>query len=475
MSKNPTNLSSNAQSLSSNYDGSEHLQRKMKPRHLVMMSLGCAIGTGLFVGTGKAIAVAGPGVLIAFAIASLLVILIMRMIGEMVAANPCSGALSVYVADALGATAGSTVGWLWWLALVVSVAAEATASSVILHNFIPSIPQWVMALSFLVAFTLFNLAAASKFGEMEFWFAGIKIAAILAFLAVGISLALGLVPNVPSPGLTNLFGNGDFLPNGLAGVGAALLIVTFTYGGTEIIAIAAAESSNPKENIAKAVRSMVYRIIVLFILPVTVMVTVLPWSSPELITSPFVAVFKAAGLPSVQVAMALVIALALLSSLNANIYAASRLVFSLSERDAAPKFLSKVASNKVPRAAVLASVSIGFVAIVLNYLWPETVLLLLLNAVGSVNLLLWVGAVISQIILRKRADSAGIELSFKMWCFPYLSYLAGFILVGFIVLSLLDNASRYQIFMTGAVAVIIAFLCKRRIAKAVPLVETVKN
>lgn len=473
MSKAPTNFGLDTADESD--DGSDHLQKKMKPRHLVMMSLGCAIGTGLFVGTGKAIAAAGPGVLLAFAVASLLIILIMRMIGEMVAAKPCSGALSVYVGDALGSTAGSTVGWLWWLTLVVSVAAEATASAVILHAFIPSIPQWVMALSFVVAFTLFNLAAASKFGEMEFWFAGIKITAILAFLAVGISLALGLVPDVPSPGLTNLFGNGGFLPNGLAGVGAALLIVTFTYGGTEIIAIAAAESSNPKENIAKAVRSMVYRIIVLFILPVTVMVVVLPWNSPELTTSPFVAIFKAAGLPSVQIAMALVIALALLSSLNANIYGASRLVYSLSERGAAPKFLSKVASNKVPRKAVLASVSIGFLAIVLNYLWPETVLLLLLNTVGSVNLLLWVGAVISQIVLRKRADKAGIELSFKMWCFPYLSYLAAFILAAFIVLSLLDVNSRSQILMTGAVAVAIAFFCKRHNTKAIAHVEPTKN
>ncbi|RQT95293.1 amino acid permease [Burkholderia cenocepacia] len=454
----------NIQALPASAQGIEaELGKQMKPRHLVMMSLGCAIGTGLFVGTGKAIAVAGPAVLVAFGFASLLVILIIRMIGEMAAANPNSGALSVYVGQALGPTAGITVGWLWWLTMVISTASEATATSVILHAYWPSLPQWALALSFVGGFTIINLAGSSKFGEMEFWFAGLKIAVIIAFVAVGMAIIAGIIPHVPSPGLGNLFNHGGFMPTGLAGVGAALLIVTFTYGGTEIIAIAAAETEDPKRNISRAIRSMVYRIVIFFVVPVAIMVTVLPWNSHDLKAGPFVAILKLAGIPGVETLITMTIALALLSSLNANIYGASRLIFSLAERGSAPRRFTQLASNRVPRAAMLASVAFGFAAVLMNYLWPETVLMLLLNAVGSVNLILWASAIVSQIILRRRADKdPNAELPVKMWAFPYLSYLAAAMMAGFVAVSLFDPESRNQMITTGITAAAIALIYQIR-------------
>ncbi|AJC22909.1 amino acid permease [Pandoraea pulmonicola] len=444
-------------------DAQSELGKRMKPRHLVMMSLGCAIGTGLFVGMGKAIAVAGPAVLVAFGFASLLVILIIRMIGEMAAANPNSGALSVYVGNALGPTAGITVGWLWWLTMVISIASEATATAVILHAYWPSLPQWALALSFVGGFTIINLAGSSKFGEMEFWFAGLKIAVIIAFIGVGVAILAGVVPHVPSPGLSNLFSHGGFMPTGLAGVGAALLIVTFTYGGTEIIAIAAAETEDPKRNISRAIRSMLYRIVLFFVVPVAIMVTVLPWNSSDLKAGPFVAILKLAGIPGVEVMITMTIALALLSSLNANIYGASRLIFSLAERGSAPRRFTRLAANRVPRAAMLASVAFGFAAVAMNYLWPETVLMLLLNAVGSVNMILWASAIVSQIILRRRADrDPSVELPVKMWAFPYLSYLAAAMMAAFVVVSLFHAESRNQMITTGVSAAAIALIYQIR-------------
>jgi AAT family amino acid transporter len=440
-------------------ESTDALGKHLKPRHLVMMSLGCAIGTGLFVGMGKGIATAGPAVLLAFALASFLIILIIRMLGEMAAANPNSGALSVYVGRAMGPTAGVTLGWLWWAAMVVSIAAEATAAATILHSLWPSLPQWGLALTFMGIFTAMNLAGVSKFGEMEFWFAALKIGAIIIFLGVGVAILLGAMPNAESPGLSNLFDHGGFMPNGISGIGAALLIVIFTFGGTEIVAIAAAETEDPKKNIARATRSVIYRILIFFVGSVVIMVTVLPWHSKELQSGPFVAVLKFAGIPGIDLIMALVIATALLSSLNANLYAASRMIFSLSKRGSAPQRFSTVSKNKVPRAAVVASVAFGFVAVLLNYLWPETILFVLLNTVGSVNLLLWVAAVLAHIVLRRRADrDPTIQLPLKMWAFPYLSYLAAALLAGIFALALLDAASRTQILATSALASVIALI-----------------
>ncbi|GAB3265368.1 amino acid permease [Arthrobacter pigmenti] len=439
------------------------LGRKMKSRHLVMMSLGSAIGTGLFVGTGAGVAAAGPAVLLSFIVASTLVILVMRMLGEMAAANPNSGAFSVYAEKAMGRTAGSTVGWLWWIQLVVVVAAEATAAAAILNSMWPVLPQWALALVFIAGFTAINLFGVSKFGEMEFWFAILKVAAIVVFLAVGTALLLGLLPTADSPGLGNLYEHGGFMPNGLSGIAAGLLVVIFAFGGTEIVTVAAAETEDPERNVGKAIRTVLWRILVFYIGSVIIMITVLPWNSEELGASPFVAVLTFAGLPGMQTAMGVVIAIALLSALNANLYGASRMIYSLSQRGRASAGLSKLSSKGVPRAAVLASVGFGFAAVVLNYLWPETVLNILLNAVGSTILVIWGSSIVSQIILRRRADrDPNAHLPLKMWAFPYLSYAALAILAGIVALALFDPAARTQLLATTALTVVIALVCWMR-------------
>ncbi|WP_141696049.1 amino acid permease, partial [Xanthomonas translucens] len=216
------------------------LRHALKPRQLIMMGLGSAIGAGLFLGSGVGVHAAGPAVLISYLVAGALVIIVMNALGEMAAAKPASGAFSVYAADAMGATAGATVGWLWWLQLVIVIAAEAVGAASLLATVWPALPVPLVAVVFMAAFTAINLLGVRNFGEFEFWFAILKVVAIVGFILVGVALLAGWLPNVVAPGWSNVTGNGGFAPKGLAGIGAALLVVVFAFGGTEIVAVAAA-------------------------------------------------------------------------------------------------------------------------------------------------------------------------------------------------------------------------------------------
>ncbi len=441
----------------------------MKGRHLVMMSLGSAIGAGLFVGSGAGIATAGPAVLLSYVIAGLVVIVVMRSLGELTAARPSSGAFSVYTSRALGPAAGFTVGWLWWLQLCLVIAAESTAAAQLLSDLWPVIPQWVLALVFMVVFTAVNMLGVGKFGEFEFWFSMIKVGAVVAFLIVGVVFLLGGTP-APSPGLSNLTEHGGFFPMGIGGVAAGLLVVAFAFGGIEIVAVAAAETENPAQNIRRAVRTIVWRILIFYMGSVALMVIALPWDSEELLASPFVATLDAAGLPGLGAVLGVIIVIALLSSLNANLYGASRMVYSLAERGLAPAALHRVDSRRVPLPAVLASVAIGFIGVLLNYLWAEAVLGILLNIVGSTLIVTWIATIVSHLILRRRAEREGIPMPVKGRGFPFVDYVALAIIAVIVVLGMGVPDVRFQLLATGALVVVLmiigAVLARRRPAVA---------
>ncbi len=276
------------------------LGRALKPRQLTMMGLGSAIGAGLFLGSGAGIQAAGPAVLVSYLVAGTLIILVMWALGEMAAANPNSGAFSVYTARALGRTAGSTIGWLWWLQMVVVIAAESLGAASLLFSVWPVIPIWLLALVFMIVFTGINLAGVNNFGEFEFWFAILKVTAIVLFLAFGAALLFGWLPGVHSPGLSNLFGHGGFAPTGLGGIATGLFVVVFAFGGTEIVSVAAAETENPSHSVGVAIRTVIWRIMVFYIGSIFVIATVLPWDS-EALKSPFAGVLDAARIPGAGV------------------------------------------------------------------------------------------------------------------------------------------------------------------------------
>jgi AAT family amino acid transporter len=434
------------------------LRHALKPRQLIMMGLGTAIGAGLFLGSGVGVQLAGPAVLVSYLLAGVLVIIVMHALGEMAAAHPASGAFSVYAADAFGPVAGATVGWLWWLQVVVVVAAESVGAAGLLATLWPALPVAWLSLAFMLVFTAINLLGVRNFGEFEFWFAIIKVLAILAFIAIGIALLAGWLPAAASPGLDNFTAHGGFAPAGLAGIGAALLVVIFAFGGTEIVAIAAAESEHPGRSLARAIRTVAWRILVFYLGSIAVIVAVVPWTSDAL-KSPFAAVLEVANIPGAAAAITWVAVIALLSALNANLYGASRMAFSLAARGEAPRWLARLDRRGVPMAAVLASVAFGCFATVLELRWPERVLPALLNLVGSTCLMVWTITLASQWVLRRRADRAGNALPFRMRGFPWATGAGLVILAAIFALALLAPASRTPLLSTFVLTVAIAIAC----------------
>ncbi|MGY0024045.1 amino acid permease [Streptomyces sp. cg35] len=435
----------------------EPLAGGLKQRHLTMLGLGGVIGAGLFVGSGAGIAVAGPGIVVSYLIAGALAMCVMRMLGEMSAAMPASGSFSVHAERALGRWAGFSVGWLYWFLLVVVLAVEATGAAQIANGWVPGVPQWAWVLLFMVVFTATNLTAVKNFGEFEFWFATLKVVAIIAFLVLGTLAVFGLLPDTDPVGLTHLTGDGGFLPNGWQGVVSGVLAVVFAFGGLEVVTIAAAESDDPVRSVARAVRSAVFRILFFYVGSMLVIVTVLPWTAQRAGISPYVTVLDSIGVPSAGQIMNIVVFVALLSALNANLYGSSRMVFSLAERGEAPKALLKVSGGGVPRRAVLASVAFGFVSVLLNLEWPDTVFLYMLNSVGAVLLFVWALIAASQLRLRRRIEAEAPErLVLRMWAFPWLTWATLAAMAAVFGLMLTDDTARPQLlWSTGATAAVL--------------------
>jgi aromatic amino acid permease len=438
----------------------EHLRQGLRPRHLTMMGLGSAIGAGLFLGSGVGIATAGPAVLVSYALAGLLVVLVMRMLAEMASAMPASGSFSVYAEAALGRWAGFTLGWLYWFTLIMVLGVEVTGVARIVTGWAPGVPQWSVALVVVALFAVVNLSGVRQFGELEFWFASIKVAAIVLFLVVGVLLVLGWLPGTDPVGTTHLLGDGGFAPQGIGGIVAGLLVVLFAFGGIEIVTIAAAEARDPQRAVARATRTILWRILLFYVGSVAIMVLVLPWDAPALREGPFVAVLDLAGLPGAARVMEVVVVIALLSAFNANVYATSRMAFSLAGRGDGPAVLRKVSRREVPWVAVLVSVALGVVAVGLNWLLPETLLGILLNAVGAALLVVWVLVAVSQLRLRPRIEAEARErgeaLTVRMWGYPWLTWATLAALAGVVVLMLTDGSARGQLLSTaGLVAVIV--------------------
>ncbi len=436
------------------------LRHGLRTRHLTMMGLGSAIGAGLFLGSGVGIATAGPAVLVSYALAGVLVVLVMRMLAEMASAVPASGSFSVYAEEALGRWAGFTLGWVYWFTIVMVLGVEVTGVARIVTGWAPGVPQWAVALAVVALFAVVNLVGVRQFGEMEFWFAAIKVVAIVAFLVVGAALALGLLPGTDPVGTSVLLADG-FAPTGVAGIAAGLLVVVFAFGGIEIVTIAAAEAEEPQRAVARATRSIVWRILLFYVGAVALMVLVLPWDAPALQEGPFVAVLDLAGLPGAARLMEVVVVLALLSAFNANVYATSRMAFSLAGRGDGPGVLRRVSRRDVPWVAVLVSVVLGLVAVALNWLLPDALLGILLNAVGASLLVVWILVAVAQLRLRPRleaeARAAGRPLELRMWLYPWLTWATLVALAGVVVLMATDAAARSQLLATaGLVAVVVA-------------------
>ncbi|MEV7176987.1 amino acid permease [Kitasatospora sp. NPDC093679] len=450
--------------------GDGHLKAGLKNRHLSMIAIGGVIGAGLFVGSGAGIAATGPGILLSYTLAGALVVMVMRMLGEMAAADPQSGSFSAYADRALGRWAGFTIGWLYWFFWVVVLAVEATAGAKILHNWVPGVPQWGFALLVMAVLTATNLFSVSSYGEFEFWFAGIKVVAIAAFLVVGGLAVFGVLPDTTAVGTSNLLDHGGFLPNGIGAVFSGMLTVVFAFMGSEIVTLAAGESPDPARAVTKATNSVIWRIGVFYLGSIAIVVTLLPWDSAEVLDSPYVAVLKHVGIPGAAPLMDLIVLTAVLSCLNSGLYTASRMAFSLGQRGDAPKAFAKVTGRGVPLTAILASVVFGFVAVFFNYEFPDTVFKFLLNSSGAVALFVWLVISVSQLRMRRIIERESPEkLTVRMWLFPYLTW-ATIGMIAFVVAYMFTtHDGRMQMVLSlvaAAVALVAAQVVHRRRAVA---------
>ncbi|MFE3071787.1 amino acid permease [Streptomyces sp. NPDC059247] len=436
---------------------SEGLAHGLKQRHLSMIALGGVIGAGLFVGSGAGIAAAGPSIVIAYALSGVLVMLVMRMLGEMSAANPASGSFSVHAERAFGPWAGFTSGWAFWFLLCVAVGLEGIGAAKIMTGWFPGSPEWAWVALFMVVFTVTNLAAVKNFGEFEFWFAALKVGAIVLFLGVGVLAVTGLLPGTDSPGAANLTGGGGFFPQGSEGLIVGLLASVFAYGGLETVTIAAAESEHPVQGVAKAVRTAMWRIALFYVGSMAVIVTLVPWSDPAVVEKgPYVAALDHLGIPAAGQIMNVVVLVALLSAMNANIYGASRMARSLVARGQGPKALGRTTGG-VPRPAVLASSVFGFGCVLLSYWRPDDIFLWLLNMIGAVILVVWFFIAASQLVLRRRTEREAPEkLVVRMWAFPVLTWVALAGMAAIFVLMAREEGTRTQLYGTGALTLLLA-------------------
>lgn len=457
MSRPPTPSPTGSPAVAPDTGPGTALSHGLKQRHLSMIALGGVIGAGLFVGSGTGIAAAGPSIVVAYAVSGLLVMLVMRMLGEMSAADPASGSFSVHAERAIGPWAGFTVGWAFWVLLCVAVGLEGIGAAKIVTGWLPGTPEWAWVALFMVMFLGANLASVARFGEFEFWFAALKVTAITLFLVLGVLAVLGLLPGTDAPGTANLSGAGGFLPNGAEGLVIGLLASLFAYGGLETVTIAAAESEDPVRGVATAVRTAMWRIALFYVGSMAVVVTLVPWSDPEVVAvGPFYAALDHLGIGRAAQIMNVVILVALLSAMNANIYGASRMARSLVARGQGPRRLGRVSAG-VPRTAVLVSSAFGFLCVLLSYWRPDDVFPWLLNMTGAVILVVWIFIAVSQLILRARLERGAPErLVVRMWLFPGLTVAALLAMAGIFVLMLRQPGTRDQLLASGALTAALA-------------------
>jgi GABA permease len=394
------------------------LEKGLQQRHMTMISLGGVIGAGLFVGSGAVMNSTGPAAILSYLAAGLLVVMVMRMLGEMAVANPTTGSFMEYARKALGDRGGFTVGWLYWYFWAIVLAIEAVAGATILQNWLPGVPIWLMSLILMTILTATNLWSVKNYGEFEFWFASIKVAAILVFIAIGIGYLVGIGAG-DSPGLSNLTAHGGFFPEGGVTVLSGIVIVIFAFVGAEIVTIAAAESKQPEKAVAKATSAIVWRVLVFYVLSVFIVVAILPWNASEVGDSPFIAALDRIGIPGAADIMNAIVVTAVLSCLNSGIYTGSRMLFALAGRGYAPQSLVETNRRGVPVKGILLTVSIGFLSVIAAAIWPDTLFTWLVNSSGAVALFCYLLIAVSHVILRRRSREA---LTLRMWLFPYLSY-----------------------------------------------------
>lgn len=403
----------------------QQLNRSMKSRHLLMLSLGGVIGTGLFLNVGYTINQAGPGgALVGYLIGGLILYMVMTCLGELAVHMPVTGSFQTYATRYISPSAGFSLGWMYFVGSAATAGVEFTAAGILMQHWFPHVPVWIFCAAFVALLFALNALTTKGFAEAEFWFASIKILAVVAFIFIGIAAIIGWIPleGIATPHLTNLAPKGLF-PAGIVIVFVTMMNVIFSYQGSELVGIAAGETEEPEKNIPKAIRTIILRIIVFYIASIVVLSAIFPASELGLMASPFVTLMELAGVPYAAGIMNFVILTAILSVGNSCLYASTRLLWAMSNEGMAPKVFSRLTKRKVPLAALTFTMFFSLLSLLTSIMEADAVFVLLMSIAGIAVTISWMGIALSQLMFRRHYLKTGgtlEDLTFKVPFYPYV-------------------------------------------------------
>ncbi|WP_440467762.1 amino acid permease [Pseudomonas sp. YH-1] len=428
------------------------LTRALKSRHIFMLSLGGVIGTGLFMGSGVTIGSGGPmGAILAYLVAGLLMYLVMVCLGELSVQMPVSGSFQAHATRFIGPATGFMIGWVYWMSWASTVGLEFTAAGMLMTRWFPEVPIWLWSGFFVVVLFSLNALATRAFGEAEYWFSGIKVAAILGFIVVGVLVIFGAIPlndGAAAPGLSNLVSDGLF-PNGLSAVFAVMMTVVYAFQGCEIMGVAAGETDQPEKSIPRAVRNVVFRVLIFYVLAIVVLSCIVPWKQAGLMESPFVQVFDRVGIPYAADLMNFVILTAILSVGNSGLYASTRILWAMSKTGMAPRKLSKLSARGVPLYALLISLAFALLSLLTSIVAADTLFMVLMAVSGMSGTVTWIVIAYAQYRFRREHMAKGgtvADLKYAAPLFPLIPLACIAICCSLFVFLALDPTQRPSLY-----------------------------
>ncbi|GKS13728.1 amino acid permease [Paenibacillus chitinolyticus] len=435
------------------------LSRGLKPRHIELIALGGTIGVGLFMGSASTIKWAGPSVLLAYLLAGVIMFFVMRIMGEMLLLEPVTGSFATFAHRYIGPLAGYVTAWSYWFLWVTVGMAEVTAIGIYVGYWFPDIPQWIPALIGVGIIAAANLAAVKFYGEFEFWFAMIKVVAIVFMLVIGTAMIFFGLGNGGEPiGLSHLYSHGGFFAGGLKGFLFALCIVTAAYQGIEMVGITAGEAENPKHTLRKAIKNIIWRILIFYVGAIFVIVTLYPWNQVGEIGSPFVMTFAKVGIVAAAGIINFVVLTAAMSGCNSGIYSAGRMLYTLAQNGQAPKFFGQVSKSGVPRNSIITTISLLLIGVLFNYLAPDSKLFLYIYSASVLpGMIPWFALAFSQFKFRQKWKHEMADHPFKSRFFPVSNYIT-IVFLFLVIIGMWFNPDTRVSLIVGAVFIAVVIV-----------------
>ena len=430
-------------------DSQQELKRGLKNRHVQLLAIGGAIGTGLFLGSGRSISLAGPSILLTYLITGIICFFMMRALGELLLSNLDHHSFIDFVEEYLGDRAAFITGWTYWFCWLSLAMADLTAVGLYMQYWIPWMPQWIPALIVLGILLVMNLTAVKHFGEMEFWFALIKVIAIVSLIIIGLIMILtGFTTNAGAAAFENLWNYGGWFPNGTMGFILSFQMVVFAFTGIELVGLTAGETENPKKVIPMAINNIPLRIILFYIGSLAIIMSIYPWIAVDPTSSPFVAVFNAVGILAAASIVNFVVLTSAASATNSGIFSTSRMIYALSKRGHAPSRMKRLTNHAVPYQATLFSAAALLFTVVLNYVMPESVFIMITSISTFCFIYIWAIIVVCHLKYRKQHPELAKQSTFTMPLYPFMNYLILAFFLFILVVLALQSDTRIALMFT---------------------------